>query len=99
MIYCFISKCPLCNYAYVDDLHLYLKCHPSTSVFQTFRKLKPTTWFLISETLVENGLIIIQSIQGWTSTIRQRVKRKRSTKRLKHTGNMFKKNLQFKDDC
>ena len=30
----------------VDDLHLYLKCHCSAGVFQTFSWEKPTTWFL-----------------------------------------------------
>ena len=30
----------------VDDLHLYLKSHSSTGVFQTFCYQKPTNWFL-----------------------------------------------------
>ena len=30
---------------HVDDLHLYLKCHSSAGVFQTFFWKKPTTWF------------------------------------------------------
>ena len=30
----------------IIDLHLYLKCHSSTGVFQTFWLEKPTTWFL-----------------------------------------------------
>ena len=38
----------------------------------------------------------IHSRKGWT---RHGVARKRSTKRLKHTGNMFRKNLQLKDVC
>ena len=29
----------------IDDLHLYLKCHSFTGVFQPFKK-KPTTWFI-----------------------------------------------------
>ena len=37
----------------------------------------------------------IHSIQGWTATARHWVTRKRSTKWLKHTGNLFKKNLQL----
>ena len=41
-------------------------------------------------------LIGIHSMQGFT---RRGVTRKRSIKRLKHTGNMFKKNLQLKDGC
>ena len=43
--------------------------------------------------------IEIHSMQGWTATKRHGVTRKRSTKRLKHTGNPFRKNLQLKDIC
>ena len=38
-------------------------------------------------------------MQGWTNTKRHRVARKRSTKRLKQTGNLVKKDLQLKDVC
>ena len=41
----------------------------------------------------------IHSMQGWTATTRHRVTRKRNTKRLRHTGNLFRKNLQLKDVC
>ena len=34
-------------------------------------------------------------MQGWTATIRYGITRKRSTKWLKHTGNLFRKNLQI----
>ena len=34
-------------------------------------------------------------MQGSTATTRYGVTRKRSTKRLKHTGNLFRKNLQL----
>ena len=44
-------------------------------------------------------LIGIHSIQGWTANTRHGVTRKRNTKRLKHTGNLFRKNLQLKDVC
>ena len=44
-------------------------------------------------------LIGIHSMQGCTATTRHRVKRKGGTKRLKHTGNLFRKNLQLKDIC
>ena len=37
----------------------------------------------------------IHSMEGWTATTRHGVTRKRSTKRLKHTGNLFRKNLQL----
>ena len=39
--------------------------------------------------------IRIHSMQGRTATTRQGVIRKSSTKRLKHTGNLFRKNLQL----
>ena len=44
-------------------------------------------------------LIGIHSMQGWTATIRHRLTRKRSTKILKHTGNLFTKNLQLIGVC
>ena len=44
-------------------------------------------------------LIGIHSIQGWTATTGHGVTRKRNTKRLRHTGNLFRNNLQLKDVC
>ena len=41
----------------------------------------------------------IHSMQGWTATRRHGVTRKRITKRLKLTENLFRKNLQVKDVC
>ena len=38
-------------------------------------------------------------MQGLTATTRHGVARKRSTKRLKDTGNLFRKNLQLIDVC
>ena len=38
-------------------------------------------------------------MQGRTATTRHRVTRKRSTKRLEHTGSLFRKNLQLEDVC
>ena len=38
-------------------------------------------------------------MQGATATARHGVARKRSTKRLKLTGNLFTKNLQLKGVC
>ena len=40
-------------------------------------------------------LIGIHSMHGWTSTARNGVARKRSTKRLKHTENLFRKELHL----
>ena len=37
--------------------------------------------------------------QGWAATERHGIIRKKGTKRLKHTGNLFRKNLQLKDVC
>ena len=36
-------------------------------------------------------VIMIHFMQGWTATLRHGVTRKISTKRFKHTGNMFRK--------
>ena len=41
----------------VDDLHLYLKCHSSTGIFQTFGSKNQLPGLSIIGTLVENGLI------------------------------------------
>ena len=38
-------------------------------------------------------------MQGQTATKMHGVTRKRSTKRLQHIGNLFRKNLQLKDVC
>ena len=44
-------------------------------------------------------LIWIHSMQGLTATTGHGVTRKRNTKGLRHTGNLFRKNLQLKDVC
>ena len=44
-------------------------------------------------------LIGIHSMQGWTATTGHGITRKRNTKRLRHIGNLFRKNLQLKDVC
>ena len=44
-------------------------------------------------------LLGIHSIQSWTATTRYGVTKKRGTKRLEDTGNLFRKNLQLKDVC
>ena len=50
----------------------------------------------IHHTLV---LIGIHCMQGSTATTRHGVARKRNTERLRHAGNLFRKNLQLKDVC
>ena len=40
--------------------------------------------------------IEIHFMRGWTATEGRKLKEKRSTQRLKHTGNLFKKYLQLK---
>ena len=44
-------------------------------------------------------LIGIRSMKGWTATTRHGITRKRSTKRLQDTGNLFRKNLLVKNVC
>ena len=41
----------------------------------------------------------IHSMQGWTGTTKHEVTRKRNTKRLKHKGHLFRKNLQLIGVC
>ena len=43
--------------SFVDDLHLYLKCHSSTGIFETFATENQLPALFISGTLTENGLI------------------------------------------
>ena len=41
----------------------------------------------------------IHSTQGWAAATRHGVTKKRSTERLEHTGNLFRKNLQLIGVC
>ena len=52
----------------------------------------------ISQKRLDFFKIGIHSMQGWIATTRHGVKRKRSTKKLKHTGNLFRNNIKLKDD-
>ena len=61
----------------------------SSSISSSFERF--SNWLRI---FFFNG---IHSMQGWTATMRHGVTRKRSTKRLEHTGNLFRKNLQLKN--
>ena len=51
-----------------------------------FRKLQSFDIFFIG----------INSTQGWMATMRHGITRKKSRKRLNHTGNLFRKNLHLK---
>ena len=44
-------------------------------------------------------LIRIHSMQDWKTTTRHGITRKRNTKRLNHTGNLLRENLQLKATC
>ena len=44
-------------------------------------------------------LIEIHSMQDGTATTRHAVAKKRSTQRLRHAGNLLRKNQQLKDVC
>ena len=44
-------------------------------------------------------VIEILFMQGWTATKTYEVKRKRNTKKIKHTWNLFRKKLQLKFVC
>ena len=72
-------------------LKLYVEKHGFNIIFNHYRKknINKLNFFLIW----------IHSIQSWAATTRHRVTRKRSTKRLQHTKNLLRKNLQLKDVC
>ena len=56
---------------------------------------------VMTELLTNSGLRVTffkngtYSMQDWTATTRHGFTKKRNTKRVKHTGNMFRKNLQM----
>ena len=66
-----------------------------------FRKI--TAFF--NQNVTNFGILIflkkigIHSMQGWAATARHGVTRKRSTRRLKNTENLFRKNLQVIGVC
>ena len=53
--------------------------------------------FLMKTFLFCFFIIATHSMQGCTTTTRHGASRKRNIKRLRHTGNLFRKNLQLKD--
>ena len=57
--------------------------------FRSYKRVWKNLFFLIG----------IHSMQSLTATARHRVTRKRNTQRLKHIGNLFRKNLQLKGVC
>ena len=71
------------------------KYYPFTNVHHKWRSYD--VWFLRynSQQTVKKK-IGIHSMQGWTATSRHGVTKKRSTKRLKHTENLLRKNHAVK---
>ena len=61
--------------------------------------LKESYAYPLHRSQKKNVLIGIHLMQGRRATTRYGATRKRSTKRLKHTGNLFKKDLQLKGVC
>ena len=55
-----------------------------------------TTSIYLPKPVLTFFLIGIHSMKGWTATLRYGVTRKRITKRLKHTRNLFRKNPTVK---
>ena len=76
------------HYQWLDDEN---KCE-NQSLLHCYKNIKYTIFFF-------KFLIGIHSMQGCTATTRHGVKRKRNTKTLRHTRNLFRKNLQLKDVC
>ena len=63
-------------------------CFPSASCI-------PLGYTPYSKSLIKTKFLIgTHSMQDWTATTRHGVTRKRNTKRLKHKGNLFRKNIQ-----
>ena len=54
---------------------------------------------ILIDSVLNSGKHYKHSMQGWTAITRYGVTKKRKTKILKHTGNMFRKNLHLKDVC
>ena len=77
--------------------HCYLRIFHPIAIMQLHNGLKRSS--PSSKSLPEFFLIGNHSMQGWTATARHRVKRKRKAKRWKHTGNLFRKNLQLIGIC
>ena len=67
-----------------DGLHDHMRDIPWEDIF----KLNASFFFLFD-------WVEWISMKSWTATTRYDVTRKRSTKRLKHTGNVFRKKLQL----
>ena len=70
-------------------------------LFSGYSNFCISVFFPLCQLLLGNFFLIgIHSMQDWTATLRHGVTRKkRSTKRVKHTGNLFKKDLKLKDVC
>ena len=83
--------CMMCHIWNVPDMTLSAFHKPwCLSFFMIYSHMEDYSFFLKIE---------IHSMQGWTATTRHKVTRKRSKKRLQHTGNLFRKNGKLKDVC
>ena len=65
-------------------------CHLKVHYLISFFKLSCKDAFVLNDSWSNFFKIGIHSMQGWTATSRHGVTRKRSTKKLKHTGNPFR---------
>ena len=82
-------------YCFVFSAIIFLTCI-FVNLLHVFRNIVNLFYML---TLTNIFLTGIYSMLGWTATARHVGTRKRNTKRLKHTGNYFKKNLQLIGVC
>ena len=93
----------LCNFDILNITESHIKEDSSRPVnLQLYNhsiEQTPTEASVGEHYLIYLFLIGIHSMQGWTATTTHRVTRKRSTKRLKHTENLFRKNLQSIGVC
>ena len=84
-----------------ENYILYFRWHfPNKSFFCYLLSKKYLLQMCSSQNETINFLLIrIYSMQGWTATIRHGLARKRSTKWLKHIGNLFRTTIQLKRVC
>ena len=99
-------RCVVSKVNYLDKLHWLTFSNRKKEPIKHIKIIHFITTQISYKQPSENVLLLfffkkfgIHSMQGWTATMRHGVKRKRSTKRLKHTGNLFRINLWLIDVC